>query len=85
MFLPLTPTYVFIAEKEDADPVWWFGGGFDLTPYYGFEDDCRHWHQTALQACKPFGQSIYPKFKQWCDDYFSLSIGMKHEELVACF
>ncbi|WP_115706973.1 oxygen-dependent coproporphyrinogen oxidase [Legionella sainthelensi] len=60
----------FIAEKEDADPVWWFGGGFDLTPYYGFEDDCRHWHQTALQACKPFGQSIYPKFKQWCDDYF---------------
>lgn len=60
----------FIAEKEDADPVWWFGGGFDLTPYYGFEEDCRHWHQTALQACQPFGQSIYPKFKQWCDDYF---------------
>lgn len=60
----------FIAEKEDADPVWWFGGGFDLTPYYGFEDDCKHWHQTALQACQPFGQSIYPKFKQWCDDYF---------------
>ncbi|KTC83497.1 oxygen-dependent coproporphyrinogen oxidase [Legionella cincinnatiensis] len=60
----------FIAEKEDADPVWWFGGGFDLTPYYGFEEDCKHWHQTALQACQPFGQSIYPKFKQWCDDYF---------------
>lgn len=60
----------FIAEKEDADPVWWFGGGFDLTPYYGFEEDCRHWHQTALEACQPFGQSIYPKFKKWCDDYF---------------
>lgn len=60
----------FIAEKEGAAPVWWFGGGFDLTPYYGFEEDCKHWHQTALQACQPFGQSIYPKFKQWCDDYF---------------
>lgn len=60
----------FIAEKENADPVWWFGGGFDLTPYYGFEEDCKHWHQTALHACQPFGPSIYPKFKQWCDDYF---------------
>lgn len=60
----------FIAEKEGAAPVWWFGGGFDLTPYYGFEEDCIHWHHTALQACKPFGPSIYPKFKQWCDDYF---------------
>lgn len=60
----------FIAEKEGAQPVWWFGGGYDLTPYYGFEEDCRHWHQTALEACQPFGSSIYPKFKQWCDDYF---------------
>ncbi|KTC79848.1 oxygen-dependent coproporphyrinogen III oxidase [Legionella cherrii] len=60
----------FLAEKEGADPVWWFGGGFDLTPYYGFEEDCIHWHQTALRACQPFGQSIYPKFKEWCDDYF---------------
>ncbi|KTD06510.1 oxygen-dependent coproporphyrinogen III oxidase [Legionella gratiana] len=60
----------FIAEKENAEPVWWFGGGFDLTPYYGFEEDCQHWHQTAFEACQPFGQSIYPKFKQWCDDYF---------------
>lgn len=60
----------FIAEKEGTDPIWWFGGGFDLTPYYGFEEDCKHWHQTALNACQPFGQSIYPKFKQWCDDYF---------------
>lgn len=60
----------FIAEKEGAAPVWWFGGGFDLTPYYGFAEDCQHWHQTAFQACQPFGPSIYPKFKQWCDDYF---------------
>ncbi len=60
----------FIAEKEGADPVWWFGGGFDLTPYYGFVDDCQHWHQTAYDACHPFGSSIYPKFKKWCDNYF---------------
>lgn len=60
----------FCAEKEGAAPVWWFGGGFDLTPYYGFIEDCRHWHQTAQQACQPFGDQLYPKFKQWCDDYF---------------
>lgn len=60
----------FIAEKDNTDPVWWFGGGFDLTPYYGFIEDCQHWHQTALQACEPFGQEIHPKFKQWCDEYF---------------
>ncbi|WP_298625455.1 oxygen-dependent coproporphyrinogen oxidase [uncultured Legionella sp.] len=60
----------FIAEKEGATPVWWFGGGFDLTPYYGFVEDCQHWHQTAYNACKPFGDSIYPTFKKWCDDYF---------------
>lgn len=60
----------FIAEKEGADPVWWFGGGFDLTPYYGFVEDCQLWHQNALQACQPFGSDIYPKFKQWCDEYF---------------
>jgi coproporphyrinogen III oxidase len=60
----------FIAEKEGSPPVWWFGGGFDLTPYYGFEEDCRHWHQTALNACQPFGEDIYPRFKKWCDEYF---------------
>jgi coproporphyrinogen III oxidase len=62
----------FIAEKPDADPVWWFGGGFDLTPYYGYEDDARHWHRVAREACAPFGDSVYPRFKQWCDDYFFL-------------
>lgn len=62
----------FIAEKPGEDPVWWFGGGFDLTPYYGNEDDCRHWHMTAKGACDPFGPDIYSRFKTWCDDYFYL-------------
>ncbi len=62
----------FIAEKPDADPVWWFGGGFDLTPYYANEDDCVHWHQIAHNACAPFGAEVYPRFKQWCDEYFYL-------------
>jgi len=62
----------FIAEKPGAAPVWWFGGGFDLTPYYGFEEDCVHWHTTAKQACEPFGAEVYPRFKQWCDDYFQI-------------
>jgi len=62
----------FIAEKEGEDPVWWFGGGFDLTPYYGNDDDCRHWHLTAKAACEPFGETIYPHYKQWCDEYFHL-------------
>lgn len=60
----------FVAYKENSPPIWWFGGGFDLTPYYGFEEDCIHWHQTALAACAPFGSNVYPKFKKWCDEYF---------------
>ncbi len=60
----------FIAEKPGEAPVWWFGGGFDLTPYYGFEEDARHWHQTAADLCRPFGEEVYPKYKKWCDDYF---------------
>ncbi|PXF29727.1 coproporphyrinogen III oxidase [Pokkaliibacter plantistimulans] len=62
----------FIARKPDAEPVWWFGGGFDLTPYYGFSEDCVHWHQVARAACQPFGEDIYPRFKHWCDEYFFL-------------
>ncbi len=62
----------FIAEKEGSAPVWWFGGGFDLTPYYGFKEDCIHWHQAAKNACDPFGETIYPEFKAWCDRYFYL-------------
>jgi len=60
----------FIAEKPGEAPVWWFGGGFDLTPFYGFEEDARHWHLTAQQLCQPFGDDVYPKYKKWCDDYF---------------
>lgn len=62
----------FIAEKDGEDPVWWFGGGYDLTPYYGDKSDCIHWHQTAKNACDPFGEAYYPRFKKWCDDYFYL-------------
>ncbi len=62
----------FIAESEGQEPIWWFGGGFDLTPYYPFREDAMHWHETARTACQPFGDAIYPRFKQWCDDYFFL-------------
>jgi coproporphyrinogen III oxidase len=62
----------FIAEKEGAAPVWWFGGGYDLTPYYGNEADVIHWHQTAKSACDPLGEHLYPRFKKWCDEYFFL-------------
>ena len=73
-YVPTTHANVrfFIAEKDNESPVWWFGGGFDLTPYYGFEEDCRHWHETARAACAPFGEAVYPKFKRWCDEYFYL-------------
>jgi coproporphyrinogen III oxidase len=62
----------FIAEKDGEAPIWWFGGGYDLTPYYGFEEDAKHWHQTVSTACAPFGDDVYPRFKQWCDEYFYL-------------
>ncbi len=62
----------FVAEKQDEPPVWWFGGGFDLTPYYGYDEDCRHWHRVAKEACQPFGEAVYPRFKKWCDEYFYL-------------
>ena len=62
----------FIAEPQDAEPIWWFGGGMDLTPYYGFVEDCEHWHRTCQQACEPFGDDVYTQYKKWCDDYFYL-------------
>jgi coproporphyrinogen III oxidase len=73
-YVPTTHMNVrfFIAEKEGHEPVWWFGGGFDLTPYYGFEEDAVHWHRTAREACAPFGPEVYPKYKNWCDEYFFL-------------
>ncbi len=74
---PLVPTShanvrFFVAEKAGEEPVWWFGGGFDLTPYYGFEEDCVDWHRTAKAACDPFGEDVYDRYKQWCDEYFFL-------------
>ncbi|MCD6038765.1 MAG: hemF [Gammaproteobacteria bacterium] len=61
-----------VVEKTDGSVHWWFGGGLDLTPYYGFEEDCKHWHAVAKKMCAPFGVDIYPRFKKWCDDYFYL-------------
>lgn len=63
---------LFVAEKEGEEPVWWFGGGFDLTPYYGFKEDCIKWHQIAKAACDEHRMDLYPRFKSWCDDYFFL-------------
>lgn len=62
----------FIAEKPGEEPVWWFGGGYDLTPFYPVHDDVLHWHRVARDACVPFGDEVYPRFKRWCDEYFYL-------------
>lgn len=62
----------FIAEKEGEAPVWWFGGGFDLTPFYPVEADVVHWHQVAKDCCDRFDAAYYPKYKKWCDEYFYL-------------
>jgi coproporphyrinogen III oxidase len=62
----------FIARKEGDEPVWWFGGGMDLTPYYGFEEDARHFHIACKDALDPFGAGLHPRFKEWCDRYFFL-------------
>jgi coproporphyrinogen III oxidase len=61
-----------VAEKPGEEAVWWFGGGFDLTPYYGFVEDCELWHNMAKKACAPFGNHFYPRYKKWCDEYFYL-------------
>ena len=62
----------FVAEEPGKESIWWFGGGFDLTPFYGFDEDAVHWHTTAKKACLPFGEKVYSKYKKWCDDYFYL-------------
>ena len=67
---------LFAGIPDEGEPVWWFGGGFDLTPYYPFHDDVLHWHQKAKEACDPFGDDVYEKYKKWCDEYFYL----KHRE-----
>ncbi|CAM2064801.1 oxygen-dependent coproporphyrinogen oxidase [Sulfidibacter corallicola] len=73
-FIPTTHMNVrfFTATKPGAPAIWWFGGGFDLTPYYPFEEDAVHWHRTAQAACTPFDGAFYPRFKEWCDRYFFL-------------
>ncbi len=71
-FIPTSHCNVrfFIADKAGSEETWWFGGGFDLTPYYGFDEDAIHWHRTAKHACDPFGTDYYARFKKWCDEYF---------------
>jgi len=73
-YVPTVHTNVrfFVAEESGKEPIWWFGGGFDLTPFYGFDEDAVHWHTTAKKACLPFGEKVYSKYKKWCDDYFYL-------------
>jgi coproporphyrinogen III oxidase len=62
----------FLAHKAGVEPIWWFGGGMDLTPYYGFTEDAIHFHRTCQEALLPFGADVHPRYKQWCDDYFYL-------------
>ncbi|GAB3487255.1 oxygen-dependent coproporphyrinogen oxidase [Marinomonas epiphytica] len=74
---PFAPTShanvrLFVVHKEGMEPVWWFGGGFDLTPYYAFEEDCISWHQACFNAVEPYGEGLYNEFKSWCDEYFYL-------------
>ena len=73
-YVPTTHANVrfFLTKEEpnDINSLWWFGGGFDLTPFYGFEEDAIFWHQSAYEICKPFGKDVYLKYKKWCDDYF---------------
>lgn len=73
-YIPTTHANVrfFMATKENADPIWWFGGGFDLTPFYPFKDDVITWHKQAKSICQPFGKDVYAKYKKWCDEYFYL-------------
>lgn len=75
----------FIAEKEGAEPIWWFGGGFDLTPHYGNKEDCIFWHQQAKAACDTFGEDVYDKYKKWCDDYFYLKHRDEHRGIGGLF
>lgn len=75
----------FIAEKEGEEPIWWFGGGFDLTPYYANTEDCVFWHQVAADACQPFGDEVYPEYKKWCDDYFYLKHRDEHRGVGGLF
>ena len=71
-YVPTTHANFRFFTAGEAQPVWWFGGGYDLTPFYPFREDVEHWHRTARDACAPFGAELYPKYKAWCDRYFFL-------------
>jgi len=71
-YVPTTHANFRFFTAGERKPVWWFGGGFDLTPYYPFHEDIVHWHETAKATCAPFGEELYPRYKQWCDEYFYL-------------
>ena len=71
-YVPTTHANFRFFSAGEKNPVWWFGGGFDLTPYYAFREDVVHWHETARQSCDPYGEELYPRYKKWCDDYFYL-------------
>ena len=86
-YVPTTHCNVrfFMAKPKNADPIWWFGGGFDLTPYYGFVEDAQHWHLTAKQACEILGVEAYPRFRRWCDEYFYLPHRMEPRGIGGLF
>jgi coproporphyrinogen III oxidase len=86
-YIPTTHMNVrlMMAVPQEGEPVWWFGGGFDLTPYYAFEEDCIYWHQIAKQACDPFGGELYPQFKKEADDYFYLPHRKEHRGIGGIF
>lgn len=76
---------LFVVDPDGANPYWWFGGGFDLTPYYGFAADCKLWHKYAYNACAPFGDDVYEKFKSQCDDYFYMPHRKEHRGIGGLF
>ncbi len=84
-FVPTSHANFRLFATSGEDPVWWFGGGYDLTPYYGFDEDCEHWHRTAKAACDRFGPDCYPRFKQQCDDYFYLKHRDEHRGIGGLF
>ncbi len=75
----------FVAEKPGQPAIWWFGGGFDLTPYYPVEADCVSWHRAAEQACRPYGEGVYSAFKKNCDEYFYLPHRDEHRGIGGLF
>lgn len=89
-FNPMAPTShmnirLFVAYPDNKAPIWWFGGGYDLTPYYLFEEDARFWHEITQSICAPFGKEVYPKYKKWADQYFYLPHRQEHRGIGGLF